>query len=53
MGSFETSLHEIFNDNKTEFNLIMAKNKSGGIITIKEKSTISRPTFYDYLRDGE
>jgi hypothetical protein len=37
MGSFETTLHEIFNDFKVEFKLVMPKDKSGGTIKLKDK----------------
>lgn len=53
MGFFITSLHEIFTDGKVEFNLELPKNSSGGLIILKEKKQIFRPTFYDYLKDGQ
>ena len=53
MGSFTTSLHQIFNELKNEFNLEMEKGKSGGKIVLKDKKRVFRPTFYDYLKDGE
>lgn len=37
MGSFVTSLHEIFNDFKNTFTLDMGKGKNGGTIKLKEK----------------
>lgn len=53
MGHFETSIHEIINENKSEFNLEYQANKSGGKIILKEKKVIKRPTFMDFLKDGE
>lgn len=53
MGFFETSIHEILNDNKSEFTLDYKPNQSGGKIILKEKKVIKRPTFMDFLRDGE
>jgi len=50
-------LDEIFNGNKTEFNLIHKEDKkgivSGGTIILAERKQIFRPTFMDFLRDGE
>lgn len=53
MGFFETSIHELINDNKTDFTLDYQPNKSGGKILLREKKVIKRPTFMDFLRDGE
>ena len=52
MGKFYVSVHEIINENKTEFNLDY-KEKSGGKIILKDKRLIKRPTFMDFLKDGE
>jgi hypothetical protein len=52
MGFFETSLFEIFNENKTQFNLEYKPGKSGGTIILEEKKMDFRPTFMDYLKHG-
>jgi len=53
MGFFITSLHDLFNNFKTEFNLELPKGKSGGTIKLKDKKQIFRPTLHDYLKEGE
>jgi len=53
MGCFTSSLHELFNDFKVEFNLEMPNDKTGGIIKLKDKKQIFRPSFHDYLQEGE
>jgi hypothetical protein len=53
MGSFITSVHDIFNENKFEFNLEIKKDQSGGKIVLVDKKFIFRPTCFDYLKDGE
>ena len=53
MGTFETSLYDILNENKGEFNLDYKKKKSGGTLKIIEKNHDFRPSFMDFLKDGE
>ena len=53
MGCFETSLFEIFNESKNSFTLNYKPGKSGGTIVLEEKKMDFRPTFMDYLRNGE
>jgi hypothetical protein len=54
MGNFLTTLDEIFTQNKTKFDLeLNGKSNGGGTILLKEKKQLFRPTFMDYLNDGE
>lgn len=53
MGFFEVSVHDIVNENKKEFNLDYKPGKSGGKIILKDHKLIKRPTFMDFLKDGE
>lgn len=53
MGFFETSVHDIINENKAEFTLDYKPGKPGGKIVLREKRLIKRPTFMDFLKDGE
>lgn len=52
MGSFTTSLTEIFNTEKKEFDLLI-KDKKCGKICIRKKLHNFRPTFFNYIMDGE
>lgn len=53
MGFFETSIHELINENKSEFILDYKPKQNGGKIILNDKKVIKRPTFMDFLRDGE
>ena len=53
MGCFETSLFEIFNESKNSFVLDYKPGKSGGTIVLEDRKMDFRPSFMDYLRNGE
>ncbi|CAD8200765.1 unnamed protein product [Paramecium octaurelia] len=52
IGSFETSIDEIFNQNKEEFSLVQPKGGQVGTIRIKNKKRIYRANFDDYIKQG-
>ncbi|CAK93914.1 unnamed protein product (macronuclear) [Paramecium tetraurelia] len=52
VGSFETSIDEIFNKNVDSFQLIQPKGGSAGTIKILNKKRIYRANFDDYIKQG-
>lgn len=52
IGSFETTIDEIWNKNKTSFNINMPKGGSGGTIRIVQKKRVFRANFNDYINQG-
>ncbi|CAD8195274.1 unnamed protein product [Paramecium pentaurelia] len=52
LGSFETTIDEIFNKNIDSFQLIQPKGGSAGTIKILNKKRIYRANFDDYIKQG-
>ncbi|CAD8187578.1 unnamed protein product [Paramecium octaurelia] len=52
VGSFETTIDEIFNKNIDSFQLIQPKGGPSGIIKIVNKKKIHRPNFDDFINQG-
>ncbi|CAD8095400.1 unnamed protein product [Paramecium primaurelia] len=52
IGSFETTIDEIFNKNIDSFQLIQTKGGPAGIIKILNKQRIHRANFDDFIQQG-